>query len=925
MRGLQMDYSKTVNLPETDFPMRANLPNREPGIQKKWEDDKIYNKIQNSRSSAKTYILHDGPPYANGHIHLGHALNKILKDITVKHKTMMGYKAPYVPGWDCHGLPIELQVTKKLGSKAKTIEKSELRTKCREHADKFVKIQMDEFKRLGVFGDYENPYKTMDKEYESTIAKKLGQLYEAGFIYKGKKPIYWCPSCETALAEAEVEYADHTSTSIYVKFKIDSKSIKIDGIDKDNCHAIIWTTTPWTLPANLAVCFHPSFEYSLYQFGDEYYLLADGLVDAFAEAINKKVDNKFPLTISQIEDLTVNHPFIKRKSKVIFGRHVTLEQGTGIVHTAPGHGMDDYIVGLEHGLEVFCPVDHRGCYTSDYPEMEGVHVFKANEKVLEIIKDNNTLITSDTIEHSYPHCWRCKKPLIFRATEQWFLGVDKNNLRSLAMETIDKTKWIPKWGESRFRSMVESRPDWCLSRQRSWGVPIPSFRCKACEENMMNTESILHFAEIAKTKSIDIWYTDDIKDLIPEGTKCKCGSSEFVKENDILDVWFDSGVSHFAVLDPRDDHSWPADLYLEGSDQHRGWFQASLWPSIALREQAPYKTVLTHGFVLDDKGKAMSKSIGNVIAPEKIINQYGADVLRLWVSSEDYRNDLKIGFDMIKQISDSYRKMRNSFKFLIGNLSDFDEAKHTAKYDDLSDIDKWILHKLFNLHKQVIKAYENFEFHLVYRRILNFCAVELSSIYFDISKDILYTEAKDSPKRRASQTAINEIHKTLVHLIAPILAFTSEEIWAFEGNNDSIHMQEYYNPAENLNNDALATKIDNIVDVKKDVLKALEISRKEKVISSAAEAHITIYIKSETVRNQLKEMGDNMTKFFQVAKITISETESNELTQYDNSSLKIEPSGYNKCTRCWNFFEKLGKSSDHPELCDRCTDVITAL
>ncbi|MBN2434802.1 MAG: isoleucine--tRNA ligase [Spirochaetes bacterium] len=919
-----MDYSKTVNLPETDFPMRANLPQREPEILKKWAKADIYNKILSERSDNKLFILHDGPPYANGHIHMGHALNKILKDVIIKHKTMMGFKTPYIPGWDCHGLPIELKVTQKLGDKARDMEKIAIRNLCRDYATEFINIQRDEFKRLGVFADYKNPYKTMTKDYEATITQKFAELFEQGYIFKGKKPIYWCPSCETALAEAEVEYEMHTSKSIFVKFAIDASSIGIEGVNSDKCHVVIWTTTPWTLPANLAVCFHPDFPYSLYKFKEEFLLLADGLIEQFESVTGKKHSESFSISRSQIEKLVVHHPFIKRESKVIFGHHVTLEQGTGIVHTAPGHGAEDYHIGIQHGLDVFCPVDHQGRFTDEYSDMKGVLVWDANDKVIEIIKGNNTLIEQNQIEHSYPHCWRCKKPLIFRATEQWFLGIDTHDLRKKASKVVQDTNWVPSWGESRFRSMVEQRPDWCLSRQRSWGVPIPSFSCTECGANMTSTESLMHFSSLAKSEGIDIWYTKDINELIPEGTKCKCGSTSFVKENDILDVWFDSGVSHFAVLESpyREGLRWPADLYLEGSDQHRGWFQSSLWPALALKGRAPYDTVLTHGFILDENGKAMSKSMGNVIPPEDIIKKYGADILRLWVTSEDYRNDLKIGHDMLKQVADSYRKIRNSFKFLIGNLSDFNEEKDTVPYKELADMDKWILFKLYQLQQQVINSYEKFEFHLVYRRILNFCAVELSSLYFDVSKDILYIEQRNAKKRRSTQTAINEIFKTLLTLSAPVLAFTSEEIWDFIGKEGSIHTQNYYSLPEEYNNSGIEQSFGVIVRVKKDLLKALERARNEKIISKSQEASVTIVMNSDDDKNIAHAKAEDMQGFLQVAKITLAQDKDSNFYEMDSCKIKIERFDGKKCVRCWNYFENIGEDAEHPELCSRCTAVI---
>jgi isoleucyl-tRNA synthetase len=917
-----MDYSKTVNLPATDFPMRANLPQKEPAIAKKWEDEKIYDKILESRKGAELYILHDGPPYANGHLHIGHALNKILKDIIIKHKTMLGFKSPYVPGWDCHGLPIELNVTKKIGDKAKEMPKVEIREKCRSYADEFVSIQMEEFKRLGVFGDYENPYKTMSADYEATIVETFGKILEKGYIYKNKKPIYWCPTCVTALAEAEVEYDMHTSESIYVKFKVDPSTAAFGG-DKDSTYVVIWTTTPWTLPANLGVCFHPDFEYSSYRFGSDWYILAKGLLAQFEEITGLKHEEIFPVSQAEIKALHVRHPFIDRESKVVFGNHVTLEQGTGIVHTAPGHGHDDYITGLQNGLEVYCPVDDEGKFTSDYPEMKGVHVFKANSEIVKMLDEKKVLIHNGKIEHSYPHCWRCKKPLIYRATEQWFFGMEHGDLRKKGLKSVDETEWVPSWGESRFRGMVETRPDWCLSRQRSWGVPIPSFRCGDCGKNLMTAESVQLFADLSRKEGLDAWYTKDIKELVPAGTKCTCGSENLIKEFDILDVWFDSGVSHFAVLEKWPDHRWPADMYLEGSDQHRGWFQSSLWPALALRGRAPFKTVLTHGFVLDENGKAMSKSMGNVIPPQKIIDQFGADILRMWVSSEDYRNDVRIGMVMMNQVADSYRRIRNTLKYVIGNIADFD-AKDAVPYDELTDIDKWILHKLYFLSESVIKHYEKFEFHLVYRKILNFCAVELSSIYFDISKDILYVEAKNSKLRSANLTVLSEIYNSLVRLIAPVLAFTTEEIWEFMGNKGSIHMEKYYKLSNKYNNPEVHDRMNQVAEIKKDVLKSLEDLRKEKLIKASLEAEITLFVKDESLKKLLSSMGEELRRFMQVAKVKFADSDAG-LTQYDTAAVSSVKSSGKKCVRCWNFYDELGIDPEHPELCGRCTSVVKNL
>jgi len=838
-----MDYRDTLNLPQTDFPMRGNLPQKEPEILAKWEKNNIYEKVQKARAGREMFVLHDGPPYANGDIHLGHALNKVLKDIIIRYKTMAGYNAPYVPGWDTHGLPIEQQVIKKLGLNRHAVSVLEFRSKCRDYALQYVEIQKEQFKRLGVRGDWENPYLTLAKEYEAEQIGVFGEMAKKGYIYKGLKPVYWCPTCETALAEAEIEYNDKKSMAIFVKFPVkDSKEL----FDVENSFVVIWTTTPWTIPANLAICVHPEFTYALVKQGNEHWLVAEEMLDSLRKLWGLELEVEKTFKGQDLEGLICRHPLFERDSLLICGEHVTLEQGTGCVHTAPGHGEDDFLVGKKYGLPVLCPVDHQGKFTEEIEPYAGMKVESANKVILQDLETAGTLVHSSTIKHSYPHCWRCKNPIIFRATEQWFASID--GFREAALAEIDKVKWIPAWGRDRIYNMIADRSDWCISRQRTWGVPIPIFYCEQCGKEIVNDRTIKSVQEIFRREGSDAWFVHPASELLPPGFECECGSKEFRKETDIMDVWFDSGSSHVGVLRKRDDLKWPADLYLEGSDQHRGWFNSSLSTSVAVFEQAPYREVLTHGFLVDEKGRKMSKSLGNGVDPLQVVRDMGADILRLWVSSADYRNDVAASPRIMNQMSEAYRKIRNTLRFMLGNLYDFDPETNTVPYAELKDIDRWILFKLAKIIERVLKAYDDYEFHVVYHTLHNFCTVELSAIYLDIVKDRLYVEAKDSKNRRGAQTVIHEILKSLVLLMAPILVYTADEIWPYlPGYTEGSEVQIEEMPKINKEwlDESLAEKWDRIIDLRYDVTKALELARQEKLINHSLTAEVDLFPEDE--------------------------------------------------------------------------------
>lgn len=922
-----MDYRNTLNLPETDFPMRGNLPQREPEILKSWEENNLYEKVQKARAGRPKFILHDGPPYANGDIHLGHALNKVLKDVVVKYKTMMGYDAPYVPGWDTHGLPIEQQVIKKLGLNRHAVSILEFRQRCKEYAEKYVGIQREQFKRLGVRGDWDHPYLTLQKEYEAAQIGVFGEMAKKGYIYKGLKPVYWCPSCETALAEAEIEYADKTSTAIYVKFAVrDGKGV----LPEDNTFVVIWTTTPWTLPANLAISVHPEFTYAIVSVDKAHWVVAEGMLEALRSLWKLDLPVEKTITGKELEGVICQNPLMERDSVVICGEHVTLEAGTGCVHTAPGHGEDDFLVGKEYGLPVLCPVDHQGKFTAEAGEYAGLKTDKANPIILEDLKKTEHLVYDEKIEHSYPHCWRCKSPIIFRATEQWFASID--GFRQAALDEIEKVRWIPAWGKDRIFNMIADRGDWCISRQRTWGVPIPIFYCETCGKEHVTDQTIAKVQEIYRQEGSDAWFAHSAAELLPEGTMCSCGGKTFRKETDIMDVWFDSGTSHVGVLKEREDLAWPADLYLEGSDQHRGWFNSSLSTSVAAFGQAPYRNVLTHGFLVDEQGRKMSKSLGNGVDPLKVVQEMGADILRLWVSSADYKNDVAASPRIMKQMSEAYRKIRNTLRFLLSNLNDFDPVSDRVAYAELQEIDRWALLKLSKVVERVLQGYENYEFHWVYHTIHNFCTVEMSAIYLDIVKDRLYVEGKTSTLRCSAQTVLYEVLNALVRLLTPILTFTAEEIWPYiPGQKAEENVQFAEMPKVNPEwlDEKLAEKWDQVLDLRTDVSKALEKARQEKLISHPLTAHVDLY-PTEAQYGFLQQVP-NLAEIFIVSALNMHrpEEERPEGTQaaevHEGLGILVQPAKGEKCERCWMYHEEVGKNEEHPTLCPRCSNVVNDL
>ena len=929
-----MDYRATLNLPQTDFKMKAGLAQREPVFLAKWEEEGLYEKLQAQSADKPAYILHDGPPYANGNLHMGHALNKILKDIILRSKRMSGYHCVFIPGWDCHGLPIELNVDKELGSKKKEISKLEFRQACREYAGKWVEIQRQEFKRLGVLADWDNPYLTINHSYEAATAREFNKFLMSGAVERSKKPVHWCPSCKTALAEAEVEYENHTSDSIYVKFPVvgDLGDVvpELAGLD---VAAVIWTTTPWTLPANLAVALHADFTYAAVKSGDEIWILAEELVEkAFAEFGIEEYQIIATFSGALLEGRKCRHPFLDRESLLVLADYVTLETGTGCVHTAPGHGREDYLTGLRYDLEILSPVNSGGVFTAEAGPYAGQFIKKANPLICEDLRKSGHLIKHSSLAHSYPHCWRCKKPVIFRATEQWFIAMENNDLRQRALKAIREVVWVPHWGMERIYGMVETRPDWCLSRQRAWGVPITAILCLDCG-TIQNDEKVNEkINQLFLAEGADAWFSHGIEDFLGAGATCKeCGSSSFEKEEDILDVWFDSGTSHAAVLEERDELSSPADLYLEGSDQHRGWFQSSLLTAVGTRNMPPYKAVLTHGFVVDKKGRKMSKSVGNVMSPEKIIKQNGAEILRLWVASEDYRDDIKISDNIVRQLSDAYRKIRNTSRYLLGNISDFDPAKDRLEYGQLTEIDQWALSQLEQLKLKISGAYDSFEFHTVFHSLLNFCTVTMSSFYFDIIKDRLYTSAPASAARRGAQTVLYEVADTLIRLMSPVLSFTAEEAWEYlpvvAGREEYVAMASFAPVNESWRRPDLDEKWDKLIQVRGEMTKVLELARQEKVIGHPLEAEVSIKVDGE--------LGDFLADNWDVLKTIAIVSELHRVDDVGPAAVVSEvlpelailakPAAGTKCERCWTRAVSVGGSTEHPQLCNRCVGVVDTL
>jgi len=927
-----MDYKQTLNLPNTPFPMKANLVKREPEILEKWERMDLYRIIRESSTGRKRYMLHDGPPYANGNIHMGTAFNKVLKDIIVKSKQMAGFDAPYVPGWDCHGLPIEHRVDGELGPRKLEMSQVEIRRFCRQYAERFIDIQRNEFKRLGVLGEWDNPYLTMNYPYEATIVREFGKFALNGSLVRSKKPIYWCISCKTALAEAEVEYAEHRSPSIFVKFPMASGLDRLDPkLKGKRVSIVIWTTTPWTLPANLAVALHPDLKYGAVETEkNEVLVLAEGLVDVCMNTFG--IDSYEVINLykaADLEGLEARHPLYDRRSVIVLAPYVTLEAGTGCVHTAPGHGREDYETGLQYNLEAYSPVDDAGRFTPDVEYFAGMEVFEANRAVNDKLREVGALLKEQGISHEYPHCWRCKKPVIFRSTEQWFISMEKNNLRKNALDAIRKVSWIPSWGEDRIYKMIANRPDWCVSRQRAWGVPITVLFCKACGEPVVSQEIIDHVSAMVEKFGADIWFMKSEQELMPSGTTCpKCGSDRFSKETDILDVWFDSGVSYAAVMENRSYLDSPADLYLEGSDQHRGWFHSSLLCSVGTRNEAPYRNVLTHGFVVDGAGKAMHKSAGNVISPEELIKHYGAEILRLWVAGEDYRDNIRLSEEILQRLTEAYRRIRNTCRYLLGNLNDFDRETDPVPYHQMEELDRWALSRLQGLSQRVLKAYQDFNFHLVYHNLHNFCVLDLSSFYLDIIKDRLYTSPKTSPARRSAQSAMNEILEVLIRLMAPVLSFTADEIWQYMDVKDrarSVHADCFRPVIDAYRDPELEKAWEQIIAVRKEVSRILEIARKEKRIGHSLDASVRLGV-SKQLNELLDGYIDQLKFIFIVSSVSMADIDQmdggHESEMVPGLKVEVSPSTDPKCERCWVHDPSIGEDSHHPTICKRCRNVL---
>ena len=929
-----MDYNKTLNLPKTDFPMRASLPQREPEFLKNWNENDQYKKLMDYNEGKPLFVLHDGPPYANGDIHIGHALNKTLKDFIVRYKNMTGFKSPFVPGWDTHGLPTELAARKKAGITAESnISDLELRKICRDTALGYVNLQRESFKRMGIIAEWDNPYITLKKEFEQEQIKVFANMASKGYIYKGLKPVYWCSDCNTALAEAEIEYAEDPCHSIYVKFKVTEDFGKLTalGAELDKTYFVIWTTTTWTLPANVAICVGPNYEYSILKANGEYYVMATDLAPvAMADAGITDYETVGIIRGDELEYMKTAHPFIDRTSLVIVGDHVTLESGTGCVHTAPGHGVDDFIVCKKYPeIPIVVPVDNKGVLTEEAGQFAGLTTEEANKPIAEYLDKIGALFALKKIKHQYPHCWRCHKPVIFRATSQWFCSVD--DFKDAAVKAAEDVKWYPEWGKDRLQSMVLERADWCISRQRKWGVPIPVVYCKNCGKEIIDDGVMQKVSDIFGKEGSDAWYAHDAEYFLPEGFKCPhCGKSNgFEKESDIMDVWFDSGSSHAAVCRKRPYLKWPADVYLEGADQYRGWFQSSLLTSVAAGDGAPYKQIITHGWTVDGEGRKMSKSLGNGIAPQEIISKYGADILRLWVASADYHADIRISPEILKQISDNYRKLRNTARYCLGNLYDFDPDKDMVSNDELEELDKYALMKLDEVIAIARKGYDEYEYHTTAHALHNFCVVDMSNFYFDVLKDRLYTTAPDSKSRRAAQTVLYKVLDALTLILTPILAFTCDEIWTAMKHDKSRNPEgPLFNnipTADYIETDeAFIAKWDRIHEIRTDVQKALELARNEKVIGKPLEAKVTLYADGE-LADFLKSELKSLPEIFITSAVEIADGEGEFKGDVKGLSITVNKADGEKCERCWKFSDTVGQDSEHPTLCAHCAETMKQL
>lgn len=933
------DYRGTLNLPRTSFPMKANLTRLEPRLQARWDEMDLYGRIRAARAGRPQYILHDGPPYANGDVHIGTGLNKILKDIVVKYKTMRGFDSPYVPGWDCHGLPIEVKVLQEAGAEARSLPRMEVRRRCRRYAQHFVELQRRQFRRLGVTGDWEHPYLTMDPAYEQAVIQVLGEMVQGGYIYRALKPIHWCMHCRTALADAELEYQEDESPAVFVTYPMTEDARRLFPAlgPGERPELLIWTTTPWTLPANLAIAVHPDYTYAAVRYRDpstgspRVILLARDLAAGALELIGvSQYEEVGAHRGSALEGLTYENPLCGRTSPVVVADYVTLKEGTGCVHTAPGHGQEDHLTGLRYGLEPLSPVDEEGRFTAEAGEFAGMDIFEANPRIVARLRELGMLFHEHRITHSYPHCWRCKRPVIFRATTQWFVDLEREGLRERALREIERTRWIPPWGEVRIRGMVSERPDWCISRQKAWGVPIPAFYCTGCGEVLFTREVCERVADLFGREGSDAWFTAEPADILGDLARCpRCGGTEFRKETDILDVWFESGSSHRAVLERTDGLRFPADLYLEGTDQHRGWFQLSLWPAVATRDQAPFREVLTHGFVVDEKGEKVSKSKGTLLGAQDVVEHLGADVVRLWLSSVNYHDDIRVSEAIIGRSAEAYRKFRNTFRFLLGNLHDFNPQTDRVPYERMTELDRWALDQLHRLIREVTRAYDEFAYYKVYHQLYRFCVVQMSSFYFDVLKDRLYTWAADDPVRRSSQTALAEILLALVRLLAPILVHTAEEVWLALPDGwrrvESVHLADWPQAEEGLIDDGLAERWRRLLAVRDEVNRALEEARNRKLIRSSLEASVEVCCEEASLGDLLREASELLPTLFIVSEVKLSAERGEGWTQGVETPavwVKVTRAPYPKCQRCWNLRPTVGEDARHPTLCRRCVEVV---